>query len=364
MNVYGKLYGSLTPQEVIECELVPSRSESEFQTKAKSYTPTETAQSETIMADSGYDGLTSVSVSVGAVASDYIGSAVTRRTSSDLTASATTVTVPSGYYEYDAMKSVDSSALNLEAKTGINPSASSQTITPDGGYDGLSSVQINAISAGTAGTPTATKGSVSNHSITVTPSVTNTTGWITGSTLTGTGVSVSASELVSGNKAIVANGTGIDVADYSTVSVNVASTSATLKTKSASGSLDGTNSTITFTNLSNEPTLFFLEPYYSSSNEAMYGWSQYALLTGARYDGTNTYYEFLYAYLVSNGLAFDIIIPASDTSITWAYSNGSLTITVPYYAINNMSSMPTLIGEMVNNSSGTSAAADFTLYYI
>ena len=80
---------------------------------------------------------------------------------------------------------------------------------------------ISAVADGTAGTPTATKGTVSNHSVSVTPSVTNTTGYITGGTKTGTAVSVSASELVSGNLSITENGTGIDVANYSTVSVAV-----------------------------------------------------------------------------------------------------------------------------------------------
>ena len=112
---------------------------------------------------------------------------------------------------------------NLQAKTNISPTTSSQTITADSGYDGLSSVQINAMPSGTAGTPTATKGTVSNHSISVTPSVTNTTGYITGGTKTGTAVTVTASELASGNKAMVDNGTGIDVVGYSTVSVDVPS---------------------------------------------------------------------------------------------------------------------------------------------
>lgn len=122
--------------------------------------------------------------------------------------SSVTVNVPSGGGTY-------------QAKTNISPTTSSQTITPDSGYDALSSVQINAMPSGTAGTPTATKGTVSNHSVSVTPSVTNTTGYITGGTKTGTAVTVSASELVSGNKAITDNGTNIDVTNYATVSVNV-----------------------------------------------------------------------------------------------------------------------------------------------
>lgn len=118
---------------------------------------------------------------------------------------------------------------SLQAKTNISPTNSSQTIQPDNGYYGLSSVQINAMPSGTAGTPTATKGTVSNNSVSVTPSVTNTTGYITGSTKTGTAVTVSASELVSGTKSITANGTGIDVMNYAAVDVAVNGDDGSLK---------------------------------------------------------------------------------------------------------------------------------------
>lgn len=109
------------------------------------------------------------------------------RTSSDLTVSGATVNVPAGLYSSAASKSVAS---------------------------------------GTAGTPTASKGAVSNNSVTVTPSVTNTTGYITGGTKTGTGVTVSASELVSGNKALTPSETAqsdIDVTNFKTASVGAIS---------------------------------------------------------------------------------------------------------------------------------------------
>lgn len=77
------------------------------------------------------------------------------------------------------------------------------------------------VASGTEGTPTATKSAVSNHSVTVTPSVTNTEGWITGSTKTGTAVTVTAAELESGTLQIIENDTGISVSGYSAVDVAV-----------------------------------------------------------------------------------------------------------------------------------------------
>lgn len=108
---------------------------------------------------------------------------------------------------------------STQSKT-ATPSTSQQTVSPDPGFL-LSSVTVNAMPSGTAGIPSATKSSVANHSVTVTPSVTNTTGYITGGTLTGTPASVSASELVSGTLSITDNGTGIDVTNYASVDVDV-----------------------------------------------------------------------------------------------------------------------------------------------
>lgn len=143
---------------------------------AKTVTPTETEQ--TAVASGVY---TTGVVKVGAISSTYVGSGITQRDGDDLSASGATVTVPAGYY---------------------------------------SAQQTKSVASGFAGTPTATKGTVSNHSVTVTPSVTNTAGYISGGTKNGTAVTVSASELVSGSTTISSNGT-TDVTNLASVTVAV-----------------------------------------------------------------------------------------------------------------------------------------------
>lgn len=230
----------------------------DLQTKSVSYAPTTSQQTAAVTADAGYDGLETVNVTISAIQTET--ASVTPTTSSQ------TITPTAGHF----FDEVSVGAVSLQDDKYIAISQSGYTsFTPDNGYMGISagdvyvpvstpgvstvasysnpteinpigyndqyvnvdvgfietgkSYKVDCVPFGTEGTPTATKGAVSNHAVTVTPSVTNSAGYISGGTHTGTAVSVSASELVSGNLPITSNGNNIDCANYSTVSVNVAS---------------------------------------------------------------------------------------------------------------------------------------------
>ena len=136
-----------------------------LQTKSKTYTPTESQQTETVTADSGYDGLEEVDITVNAISDTYVGSAINRRDSTSLSASGATVSVPAGYYESAASKAVSSGSATAPATisgssatmtTGTNTMTFTKTIsvTPV--------VTAGYVSSGTAG----------NASVSLTASVT------------------------------------------------------------------------------------------------------------------------------------------------------------------------------------------------
>ena len=182
-----------------------------LQDKTVSYSPTESSQSDTVTADSGYDGLNSVSVSVDAIATDYVGSGITRRSSSDLTASGAAVTVPSGYYASQGTKSVTTT-------THPNPTASVNSST---GLVTASHTQTAGYVS--AGTTTGTLQLTTQAAKTVTPTTSSQTAVASGRYTTGT-VTVGAipSEYIvpAGTVNITSNGT-VDVAQYASANVNV-----------------------------------------------------------------------------------------------------------------------------------------------
>ena len=321
-----------------------------LQTKTATYTPTESQQTATITADNGYDGLEEVDITVNAISASYVGSGITRRDSTSLSASGDTVTVPAGYYASQATKAVASGTAGTPTATKGTVSNHAVSVTPSvtnsagyisGGTKTGTAVSVSAselvsstytvdssgtkdvtnyasasVPSGTAGTPLASKGTVSNHSVSVTPSVTNTTGWITGSTKTGTAVTVTASELASGNKEITANGTNIDVVGYSTVSVDVqGGGGSSVAVGYGEEAPESASSSISFTGLDGEPTSFAV-------------WAQEEITTGASpykvatvvFDGTD-----VIGQIITN--TSNAQVTYDDTSFSKSYSNGTLTIT-------------------------------------
>lgn len=310
-----------------------------------------------------YDGTTIIDISdTTATASDVLNSkyiytasgqkvqgSIASKSSSDLTVNGATVTAPAGFYSSSASKTIPDATwgtasesvdidtddgyyiysrtypnfvngyinssdayfdyyMDLEDKS-VTPSTSQQVITPTDNSCYLHSVTVSAMPSGTEGTPTATKGTVSNHSVSVTPSVTNSAGYISGGTHNGTAVTVSASELASGNKEITQNGSNIDVVGFSTVSVNVSGgggSSVSVGTKTAT--LSSASSSISFTGLNGEPTSFAVT---SSTDQSTGGTKVVSVV----YDGTSCH-------------GMDITTQAADdTGFTQSYSNGTLTIT-------------------------------------
>lgn len=120
--------------------------------------------------------------------------------------------------EFTNVAGIKATDDNNQIKTYIRPQGTVNIISS--GNTDVTAYATASVSAGTEGTPTATKGTVSSHSIAVTPSVTNSGGYISGGTHNGTSVTVSASELVSGSETKTANGT-YDVTNLAELVVNV-----------------------------------------------------------------------------------------------------------------------------------------------
>lgn len=170
---------------------VPTGGGGDVSLQDKTATPSESVQ--TITADSGYDGLSSVEIA--AIPSNYVGSAIDQNDSSDLTVSGATVSVPAGFYAEDASKSVASGsaatpATSITANPSISVSSSGLiTATASASKSVTPTVSAGYVSSGTSGTITVSGSNTSQLTTqaakTITPSESSQTAVAAGRYTTG-----------------------------------------------------------------------------------------------------------------------------------------------------------------------------------
>ena len=145
-------------------------------------TPEPVLQEKTVTPDAGYDGLSKVSVN--RIPADYVIPAgeksITQNGKHDV----------AGYASVNV--AVESDPISLQTKT-VTPSETEQTVQPDTGYDGLSSVSVGAISKTYVGS-----GVTRQAAQTITPGTTDKT-IASGQYLTGVQTIKGDANLVAGN---------------------------------------------------------------------------------------------------------------------------------------------------------------------
>ena len=188
-----------------------------FSTPSVAYTPTESQQNYTITPGSGYNGIEEVDVTINAVPSNYVGSSINRRSSTDLTASGATVTAPAGFYSAAASKAVASGTVTAPSSisgtaatvsTGTNTLTLTKTVsvTPDVTTAGY-------VSSGTAGNSsvslTASVNTRSSSDLTVSDATVTVPSGYYGSNASKSVASgsVTAPSTISGTSATVSTGT-------------------------------------------------------------------------------------------------------------------------------------------------------------
>lgn len=333
--------------------------------------PTESQQ--TIGYDSPYTGLEEVVI--GAISSTYVGSGISRKSSTDLTVSGATITAPAGYYAASASKSVSTMTLPTAAsstssgtsKATISRSTSDQYINIPTGYNSTASYyKINAVANGSATGPSSLSGTSATVStgtntltltktgITTTPTVS--AGYVSNATASTATVTLTANittkaaatyypstsdQTISTNQYLTGAQTIKGVTTTNLIAANIkknvvieiGDTNDSDRILSITGSYEGsggesnlqvgtatttpssTSSSISFTGLSGEPTSFVV----TSMSDLATGSSPWKTASVV-YDGTN-----VIGQVITNTNNAQVTYDGSGFSKS--YNNGTLTIT-------------------------------------
>ena len=169
--------------------------------QSKTISPSTLVQ--TVTADSGYDALSDVTVNAIQTETKSVTSNGTYKPTNGKYFSSVTVNVPS-------------ETFNTQTKT-VTPTESTQTVSPDNGYNGLSTVTVNPISSTYIGSAVPTKGAT-----TITPNSNSQTAISSGTYATG---NIIVSAVPSETKEITSNGTYAPTSGkwFSSVTVDVPS---------------------------------------------------------------------------------------------------------------------------------------------
>lgn len=277
-----------------------------------SVTPTESAQ--TI---GGANVMMEGAVTVNAIPSNYVGSGITQRSSSDLSASGATVTAPSGYYASSASKSVASgsaSAPSTISGTSASVSTGTNTLTLSKTVSVTPTVSAGYVSSGTAtnSSVSLTANVTTKGATTYTPTTSNQT-IASGTYLTGTQTISGDANLVAGN---IKSGTTI-FGVTGTYSGGGGSLSYDTKTATASNY----PTSLSFSSMKGEPKFFAvrLNAQVSSSGSTTY---YYIVDIISNCNGSSP---------TTHGNCFRIGSTRRVDNITsgysWSYSGTTLTIT-------------------------------------